>query len=55
MLRAYRNPIRVLGLDGLIMLIGPDQSARLLEIGVVEAEGIEFIVRAMPARAKFLE
>lgn len=55
MFHAYRNPIRVLDLDGLIMLIGPDQAARLLEIGVVEAEGIEFIVHAMPARAKFLE
>lgn len=55
MLHAYRKPIRVLDVDGLIMLIGPDQAARLLEIGVVEAEGIEFIVDTMPARAKFLE
>jgi hypothetical protein len=52
---AYRNPIRVFDLDGLTMLIGPDTAARLLEIGVSEAEGIEFIVHAMPARDRFLE
>ncbi len=37
------------------MLIGPDQSARLLEIGVAQADGIDFIVHAMLARPKFLE
>ena len=37
------------------MLVGPDTAARLLEVGIAEAEGIEFIVHAMPARAKFLE
>lgn len=55
MLHAYRNPIRVFDLDDLTMLIGSDGSARLLEIGVADAEGIEFIIHAMPARAKFLE
>lgn len=55
MLHAYRNPIRVFDHDDLIMLIGPDEAARLLEIGVVEAEGIEFIVHAMAARPKLLE
>jgi hypothetical protein len=55
MLHAYRNPIRVFDLDDLTMLIGPDTTARLLEIGVAEAEGIEFIVHAMAARPKFLE
>ena len=55
MLHAYRNPIRVFDLDGLTMLIGPDTAARMLEIGVSEAEGIEFIVHAMPARDRFLE
>lgn len=55
MLHAYRHPIRVFDLDDLTMLIGPDTSARLLEIGVAEAEGIEFIVHAMAARPKFLE
>ena len=55
MLHAYRNPIRVFDLDGLTMLIGPDTAARLVEVGVSEAEGIEFIVHAMPARDRFLE
>jgi hypothetical protein len=53
-LHAYRNPIRVFEVDDLTMLIGPDHAARLLEIGVVSAEGIEFIVHAMLARDKFL-
>jgi hypothetical protein len=55
MLHAFRHPIRVFDLDDLTMIIGPDTSARLLEIGVAEAEGIEFIVHAMTARPKFLE
>jgi hypothetical protein len=55
MLHAYRNPIRVFDLDDLAMLIGPDRTAGLLEIGVAEAEGVEFIVHAMAARPKFLE
>ena len=55
MLHAYRHPIRVFDLDDLTMLIGPDPSARLLEIGVADAEGVEFIVHAMAARPKFLE
>ena len=52
---ADRNPIRVFDLDGLTMLIGPDAASRLLEVGVSQAEGIEFIVHAMPARDRFLE
>ena len=52
---AYRNPIRVFEFDELIMLIGPDRAARMLEVGVAHAEGIDFIVHAMPARPKFLE
>lgn len=55
MLHAYRNPIRVFDLDDLTMLIGPDQSAGLLEIGVAQAESVDFIVHAMPARPRFLE
>jgi len=55
MLHAYRNPIRVFDLDDLTMLIGPAESADLLEIGIATAEGIEFIVHAMPARPRFLE
>lgn len=55
MLHAYRNPIRVFTFGDLTMLIGPDRAARMLEVGVATAEGIEFIVHAMRARAKFLE
>lgn len=54
MLHAYRNPIRVFALDDLVMLIGADEAGRLLEVGVAEAEGLEFIVHAMPARQRFL-
>jgi hypothetical protein len=49
-LHVYQHPIRVLQLDDLTMLIGPDPSARLLEIG----DGIDFVVHAMPARPKFI-
>ncbi|CAN5370542.1 MAG: hypothetical protein ACR2JP_11720 [Acidimicrobiia bacterium] len=51
---AYRNPIRVFSLDDLVMLIGANEKGRFLEIGVAAAEGVEFIVHAMPARPKFL-
>jgi hypothetical protein len=53
-LHAYRNPISVFDLGDLTMLIGADQKGRLIEIGVAEGEGVEFIVHAMPARPKFL-
>lgn len=53
-LHAYRNPIRVFDLDDLTMLIGAERAGRLLEVGIVVAEDIEFIVHAMSAREKFL-
>ncbi len=53
MLHAYRNPIRVFDLDDLTMLVGPDQAAQPLEIGVARGDGIEFIMLAMAARDKF--
>jgi hypothetical protein len=53
-LHAYRHPVRVLQLDDLVMLIGPSQTGQFLEIGVSRADGIDFIVHAMPARAKFI-
>ena len=55
MLHAYRHPIRVFEIDELVMLVGPTASGALLEVGVAQAEGIEFVVHAMPARPKFLE
>ncbi len=54
MLHAYRNPVRVFDVDDLVMLIGADEVGRLLEVGVATAEGVEFIVHAMPARPTFL-
>lgn len=54
MLHAYGHPIRVFETQGLLMLIGADRAGRLLEIGVASAEGIDFIVHAMPARPRFL-
>jgi hypothetical protein len=47
------TPIRIFELDD-TMLIGPDTATRFLEIGVANADGIECIVHAMPARDKFL-
>jgi hypothetical protein len=53
-LHACRQPVRVLELDELIMLIGPSRAGQLLEIGVSRANGIDFIIHAMPARPKFI-
>lgn len=53
-LHAYHYPSRVLELDDLVMLIGPGRTGQLLEIGVSRADGIDFIIHAMPARAKFI-
>jgi hypothetical protein len=53
-LHAYRNPSRVFAPDDLTMLIGADRTGRILEVGIVVGEGVEFIIHAMPARPKFL-
>jgi hypothetical protein len=55
MLHADHNPIRVFDRSDLDMPVGPDTTTRLLKIGVSEAEEVEFIVHAMPARDKFRE
>ncbi len=56
MLHAYRNAIDAWALDeGLVMLIGPDRSGALLEIGMVRSDdGTAVIVHAMKARRKFV-
>jgi len=55
MLHAYANPIRIYEVDeGLVMFIGPDRSARMLEVGVVDGDLAPVIVHAIKARAKFL-
>lgn len=42
------------GQPDFMMLVGPDQSANLLEIGVVEADEIEYVIHAMRARPQYL-
>ena len=54
-LHAYRNAIRMHRLWDLDMLVGPDHSGRLLEVGVLnDDEGLDVIVHAMPVRGRFL-
>lgn len=38
----------------MVMLVGADDSGRMLEVGLAVGDGVEFIVHAMPAREKFL-
>ena len=40
--------------DDLTMLVGPASNGALLELGVITAEGIDFIVHAMNARPEYL-
>ncbi len=55
LVHAYWHPLRAFELEeGLTMLIGLDEAARLLEIGVVEGAEAPVIVHAMRAREKFL-
>ena len=52
---AYEHFIRVFMFDDLVMLVGPDRATRLLEIGVSIHDGTEYIIHAMPARARFTD
>lgn len=36
------------------MLIGPDASARLLEVGIIETDDQDYVIHAMTARNKYL-
>ncbi len=36
------------------MLIGPDATARLLEVGVIETDNQDYVIHAMTARSKYL-
>ena len=45
----------MLDLDDPTRLVGVDPAGRMLEIGVAQSDGIEFIVHPFPARTKFLE
>ena len=37
------------------MIIGPDETGRLLEIGVVGDVDNDYVIHAMPARPKYLK
>ncbi len=55
MLHAYAHPIRVFELEeGLTMVIGANNAAILIEVGVVDGTVAPVIVHAMKARDKFL-
>lgn len=47
MLHAYRHPIRVFELDDGFMVIGPNQTAIVFEVGVVQGDAAPVIVQAM--------
>lgn len=52
---AYAHPLRIFDLEeGLAMVIGANQAAVVLEIGVVSGDSAPIVVHAMRARAKFL-
>ncbi|MCE0540445.1 hypothetical protein LWF15_33620 [Kineosporia rhizophila] len=54
-LHVFANPIRIVEVDdGLRMFVGPDQSARLPDFGVVEGDLATVIAHAMSARSNFL-
>jgi hypothetical protein len=37
------------------MIIGPDETGRLLEIGVLADDDNDYVIHAMPARPKYLK
>lgn len=37
-----------------VMYVGADQNASLLDVGVLEAEGDEYVIHAMQARPQYL-
>jgi hypothetical protein len=54
-LHAYRNPIRIFELDeNLYMIIGANQAAIILEVGVSINSNRQIIIHAMNARSRFL-
>jgi len=38
-----------------VMLVGPDQSGNLIEVGIVVTDDIEYAIHAMRARNQYLE
>lgn len=53
-LHAHRNAVRHIHEDDIVILIGPDWSGRLLEVGVSKLRPDRMIVHAMIARQKYL-
>jgi len=56
-LHAYRQPMRVFELedqDGFTIVVGPDQAANILELGVVDGEEGPVIVHCMDCRPSYL-
>ncbi len=54
-IHCFDNPILVEDLDDdLVMLVGPDRTGRLLQVGVVVGNDGPVIVHAMEARTKYL-
>ena len=54
-LHAYRNPIRIFELDeNLYMIIGANQAAIILEVGVSIDSNRQIKIHAMNARSRFL-
>ncbi|MBO9556845.1 hypothetical protein [Cellulomonas sp.] len=52
---ALRNHVDLFDVgDGMTMVIGPDRSGGLVEVGVVERYDDLYVAHAMPARPKFL-
>jgi hypothetical protein len=52
MLHAYRNPVRVFGLDDHTMLIGPTHAGELIEVGIAVGDRVEFMsTPCLPARS----
>ena len=40
--------------EGVEMFVGADQSGRMLEVGLVERDGVRLLIHAMPVRTKHL-
>ncbi len=54
-MHAFNNPVLAEDLDdGFTMLIGPSQTANLLEVGVIDSPDGPIIIHAMPARPNYL-
>lgn len=56
MLHALRFPVRhFVQVDSMTMIIGPDSTGILVEVGVIEWHGVIAIAHAMrPARSKYV-